>query len=233
MKRAGLFLIAVSFVFAADGPHFEISDASGKKPGGVVVAAGQAGADGWFPVNVVKGKGKQEVVWPFDRMATLPDGPEAIPVIVIQVDDQKALTNPRVVAAIATPFVMGLTPLGLVGSKTGLDPEALDQALMALVQSSDPFEKGLGLLYAKRYAEAADELSRALKARQRQLTRVPSEIYPLAILYGQALVGQKKLDEAAVAFLTAIKQRPSELMPRGLRSDALVRAGKPDAVEHW
>jgi hypothetical protein len=231
MKRAGLFLIAVSFVFAADGPHFEISDASGKKPGGVVVAAGQAGADGWFPVNVVKGK--QEVVWPFDRMATLPDGPEAIPVIVIQVGDQKALTNPRVVAAIATPFVMGLTPLGLVGSKTGLDPEALDQALMALVQSSDPFEKGLGLLYAKRYAEAADELSRALKARQRQLTRVPSEIYPLAILYGQALVGQKKLDEAAVAFLTAITQRPSELMPRGLRSDALVRAGKPDAVEHW
>ena len=59
MKRAGLFLIAVSFVFAADGPHFEISDASGKKPGGVVVAAGQAGADGWFPVNVVKGTSRQ------------------------------------------------------------------------------------------------------------------------------------------------------------------------------
>ena len=232
MNKAGLFLIAAALLSGADGPHFDVTDARGKKPAGVVIAAGKAGADGWFPVNVVKGKGEREVVWPFDRMAALPDGPEPIPAIVIQVGDQTALTNPRVVAAVTTPFVMGLTPLGLIGIKTGLDPEALDQALMALVQSSDPFEKGLGLLYAKRYAEAADELSRALKERQRQLTRVPSEIYPLAILYGQALLGQKKFDAAAVAFLTAIKQRPSDLLPRGLRSDALVRAGKPDAVEH-
>ena len=232
MKLAGLFLLAALFAWGADGPHFDVTDARGKKPAGVVIAAGKAGADGWFPVNVVKGKGEREVVWPFDRMATLPDGPEPIPVIVIQVGDQKALTNPRVVAAITTPFVMGLTPLGLIVRKTGLDPAALEQALMALVESGDAFEKGLGLLYAKRYAEAADELARALKERQRQLTRVPSEIFPVAILYGQALSGDKKFDEAAVAFLAAVKQRPSDLLARRLRSDALVRAGKPEAAGH-
>jgi hypothetical protein len=232
MKPSGLFLLAAVFVLGADGPHFDITDACGKKPAGVVIKAGKTGADGWFPVDVVKGKGKQEVVWPFDRMAALPDGPEPIPAIAIQVGDQTALTNPRVVAAITTPFVMGLTPLGLIGHKTGLDPAALEQALMALVQSGDAFEKGLGLLYAKRYAEAADELAHALKERQRQLTRVPSEIYPVAILYGQALAGDKKFDEAAVVFLTAFKQRPSDLLARNLRSDALVREGKPEAAVH-
>ena len=171
------------------------------------------------------------LVWPFDGTAKLPDGPEPIPAIVIQRGDEKALANRRVVAAIATPFVLGLTSMDLIAGKSGLEAAALKQAILALAQSTDPFEKGVGLLYAAKQDEAAEELSRALKERQRQLTRMPSEIYPIAMLYGQALLRQNKFDAAAVAFLAASKQRPSDRLARELRSDALVKAGKPEAVE--
>lgn len=226
MKRAGLFLIAASLMFGAEGPHFEISDARGKKLAGVSIEAGAPDSDGWFSLKLVKGKGDPVLVWPFNGAAKVPDGPEPIPAIVIQRGDAKALANRRVVAAIATPFVLGLREID-----SGFDAGALKEAISGLTQSGDPFEKGVGLLYAAKPAEAAEELGRALKERQRQLTRVPSEIYAMALLYGQALSRAKKFDEAAVAFLAAIKQRPSDSMAGDLRSDALVRAGKPEAVE--
>lgn len=227
MKAVGLFLIFASVVWGAEGPHFEISDARGKKPAGVSIEAGEPDDDGWFSLKLAKGKGDPVLVWPLDGAAKMADGPEPIPVIVIQHGDVKALANRRVVAAIATPLVLGKPPV-----ESGLDADALKDAISGLVQSSDSFEKGVGLLYAAKPAEAAEELGRALKERQRQLTRVPSEIYAMALLYGKALSRAKKFDEAAVAFLTAVKQRPSDKMARDLRSDALVRAGKAEAVEH-
>jgi hypothetical protein len=227
MKLAGFFPIAALLVSGADGPHFDITDARGKKPAGVSIGAGGPDADGWFSLKVVTGKGDPVLLWPFDGAAKMPDGSEPIPAIVIQRGDVKALANRRVVAAIATPFVLGLRPV-----ESGFDGAALKEAISGLVQSGDPFEKGVGLLYAAKQAEAAEELGRALKERQRQLTRVPSEIYAVAILYGQALSRNKKFDEAAVAFLAALKQRPSDRLARDLRSDALVRAGKPEAAGH-
>ena len=231
MKLAALFLLPRLLMLGADGPHFEISDARGKKPAGVTIEAGNPDADGWFSLKVLKGKGDPVLVWPFDGTAKIPDGPEPIPAIVIQRGDEKALAIRRVVAAIATPLVLGLTSIDLIAGKSGLEAAALKQAILALAQSTDPFEKGVGLLYAAKQDEAAEELSRALKERQRQLTRMPSEIYPIAMLYGQALLRQNKFDAAAVAFLAASKQRPSDRLARELRSDALVKAGKPEAVE--
>src|ERR1700683_113292 len=114
--------------------------------------------------------------------------------------------------------------------KTGFTPESLAKAFTGLETSTDPFEKGVGLLYAGKYADAAGQLAIALKQRQRQLTRVPSEIYPAAMLYGQALYRANKFDDAAVAWLTAIKQRPSDEMARKHRAEALTRAGKPEAT---
>jgi tetratricopeptide (TPR) repeat protein len=94
----------------------------------------------------------------------------------------------------------------------------------------DPFEKGVGLLYAGKYADAAGQLAIALKQRQRQLTRVPSEIYPAAMLQGLALYRANKFDDAAVAWLTALKQRPSDEMAQKHRAEALTKAGKPEAI---
>ena len=85
-------------------------------------------------------------------------------------------------------------------------------------------------MMSNEFADGAGELGRALKERQRQLTRVPSEIYPAALLYGQALEREKKFDEAAVAFLAALKVRPSDERARKLRQEALIGAGKPDAA---
>ena len=80
----------------------------------------------------------------------------------------------------------------------------------------------------KNQREAIVPLAQALKERQRQLTPFASEIYAAAILYGQALAAEKKYDTAAVAFLVATSATPSLLMPRKLRAEALVKAGKPD-----
>jgi hypothetical protein len=218
MKPAALFLLAM---FLA-GPQFEVTDERGKKLSGVVIEAGDADADGWFPLKVVKGKnaGDPVLIWPFDGMTKLPAGP----VIVIQRGNKKALENRHAVGAIAASTLLGGAP------DTGLDSDALNKAILDLSQSTDAFEKGIGLLFAKKSVAAADALAQGLKERQRQLTPFASEIYPAAVLYGQALASEKKYDAAAVAFLVATKQRPSAELARRLRAEALVSAGKPDAA---
>jgi len=70
--------------------------------------------------------------------------------------------------------------------------------------------------------DAVDYLARALKERERQLTRVPSEIYPAAMLYGKALFAAGEFDDASVAFLKAVRLRPSDLLARKARNEALI-----------
>ncbi len=199
-----------------------MTDERGKKPAGVAVEAGEPDADGWFPLQVVKGKnaGDPVLIWPFDGTAKLPAGP----VMIIQRGNEKALVNHRVVAAIAASILLGNA------QDTGLAVDKTAKAIPALEQSTDAFEKGVALLYAKKPAEAAAPLAQALKERQRQLTPIPSEIYAAAMLDGQALAAAGKYDAAAVAFLAAIKQRPSAALPAKLRADALAKAGKPEAT---
>jgi len=223
--KAGLF-----FLLAAPILQFQVTDGRGKETSAVTIEAGAPDDDGWRPLKVVKAKGDPVLVWPFARSAKAPDGPEPIPAIVIQRGEEKALGNKRVVAAIATPVVLGVASVEEAGRKTGFAPEALTKAFAALVTSADPFEKGVGLLYAGKSADAAEQLGLALKQRQRQLTRVPSEIYPAAMLDGQALYRANKFDESAVAYLTAMKQRPSDEAARKYRAEALTKAGKPEAA---
>ena len=230
MRPAAALLFAVLSVSAAEGPQFDITDARGKKASGITIEAGASDADGWFALQFTKTKGEPVLVWPFDRAAKLPDGPEPIPVIAIQLGDEKALANPHVLASIAVPIVLGLATPEEIAGDTDLDAAVLSKALPTLLSASDSFEKGIGLMAANKFADAAAELGRALKERQRQLTRIPSEIYPAALLYGLALEKEKKFDEAAVAFLAALKVRPSDELARKFRQDALLKAGKPDAV---
>ena len=202
--------LAALFLLAAASFHFDITDARGKKPPGVTVEARDADPDGWHELRLVnKGKGSPVLIWPFDSKAKIADGPGDIPVIVIETGDPKALTNTRVVAALVAGELLG--------------------ASAALSAAEEPFARGVGLLSAKKPADAVDSLARALRERERQLTRVPSEVYPAAMLYGRALLDSGKFDDAAVAFLKALKQRPSDPAARQLRAEALIRAGKPEA----
>jgi cytochrome c-type biogenesis protein CcmH/NrfG len=50
------------------------------------------------------------------------------------------------------------------------------------------------------------------------------------MLYGQALYRANKFDDAAVAWLTALQQRPSDEMAHKHRAEALTKAGKPEAT---
>jgi hypothetical protein len=220
MKAVGLF-----FLFAAPLLQFQITDGRGKETTAITIEAGTPDQDGWHPLKLGKAKGDPVLVWPFDKSAKLPDGPEPIPAIVIQRGDEKALANKRVVAALAAAVV-----LGALSDKAGFAQEALATAFAGLVASQDPFEKGVGLLYARRFADAAESLGVALRQRQRQLTRVPSEIYPVAMLDGKALFSANKFDDSAVAYLAALKQRPSDETARRYRADALTKAGKPEAA---
>jgi hypothetical protein len=225
MKAAGLF-----FLLAAPVLQFQITDGRGKETTAITIEAGAANDDGWRPLTVVKAKGDVVIVWPFDQSAKTPDGPEPVPAIVIQRGEEKALGNKRIVAAMATPVVLGLASVEEESRRTGLTSEMLTKGFSGLATSADPFEKGLGLLYAGKAADAAEQLSVALRQRQRQLTRVPSEIYPVAILDGLALYRANKFDDAAVAFLSALKQRPSDQWALKYRSEALTKAGKPEAA---
>jgi hypothetical protein len=216
---------ALLFLLAAPVLQFTITDGRGKETSAVTIEVGAADEDGWRPIRVGKAKGDPLLVWPFDGLAKRPDGPEPIPAIVIQRGEEKALRNRRVVAAIAAGVILGMS-----GDKIGFAPADLATAFADLAASEDPFEKGVGLLYAGKVAEAGEALSVALRQRQRQLTRVPSEIYPAAMLDGLALFRAGKFDAAAVAYLAALKERPSDSAARKDRAEALVKAGKPEAA---
>lgn len=219
MKVVGLL-----WLLAAPVLQFSITDGRGKETSAVTIEAGAADQDGWRAVRVGKGKGEPVLVWPLDGLAKQPDGPEPIPAIVIQRGEARALGNKRVVAAIAAALVLGLP------DKSGFDAADLATAFAGLTASEDPFEKGVGLLYAGKAADAAEALSLALRQRQRQLTRVPSEIYPAAMLAGLALFRAGKFDASAVAYLAALRERPSDEAAGKARAEALTRAGKPDAA---
>lgn len=218
MKWAALFFLAASTL------HFDITDARGKKPSGVTIEAADPDENGWYALHLsTKGKRSPVLVWPFDGRARLQDGPGEIPAIVIEAGDPRALANPHVIAAIAAGDLLGAS------HQTGLDPAALAKAVGNLTVAEEPFAKGVGLLAAKKPTEALDPLGRALRERERQLTQVPSEIYPSAMLYGRALLEAGKFDGAAVAFLKALRQRPGDSAAGKLRSEALAKAGKPEA----
>jgi tetratricopeptide (TPR) repeat protein len=208
--------LALIFLLAAPALHFEITDGRGKKPSGISIEAGAPDADGWCPLTMAnKSKGDYTLIWPYDAKAKTPDGPEGVPVIVLERKNPKSV---KVVAAITAAKLLG------VKSDITVDLSVLDKA-------EDSFAKGIGLLAANKPADAIDPLGRALKERERQLTRVPSEIYPAAMLYGKALFEAAKYDDAALAYLKAIKQRPSDPAARKARAKALVKAGKPEAAQ--
>jgi tetratricopeptide (TPR) repeat protein len=221
--------VALFFLFAAPVLQFQVTDGRGKETTAITIETGAPDDDGWRPIRIAKSKGARSdavLVWPFDNSAKQPDGPEPVPAIVIQ----RGQANQRAMAAIATPVVLGMATTEEAAGKTGFTPESLAKAFTDLATSPDPFEKGVGLLYAGKPADAAGQLAIALKQRQRQLTRVPSEIYPAALLEGLALYRANKFDDAAVAWLTALQQRPSDEMARTHRAEALTKAGKPEAI---
>jgi hypothetical protein len=209
---------AVLFLLAAPALHFEITDARGKKPSGVTVEATNPDEDGWYRLTASsKGKSVSILIWPFDGKAKIPDGPEGVPVIVVEKGDLRAASNPRVAAALGAAALLG------VSHDIGVE--------VHVGSSEDPWVKGVGLLAANKPVDAVAPLGLALKERERQLTRVPSEIYPAAMLYGKALYEAGKFDDAAVAFLKAMKQRPSDPIARKARAEALIKAGKPEAAK--
>ncbi len=223
--RAGLFLL-----LAAQGLQFQVTDGRGKETSAITIEAGAPDADGWRSLRIGKAKGDPVLVWPYDGSAKQPDGPEPVPAIVIQRGEEKALENKRIVAAIATHVLLGVATIEETAGKTGFSPESLKKTFTELADSSDAFEKGIGLLYEEKFADAVGPLALALKQRQRQLTREPSEIYPAAMLDALSLYRAVRFDDAAVACLAALKEKPSAEEARKLRDQALVRAGKPEAA---
>ncbi len=223
-------LLALFLLLAAPGLHFQITDGRGKETGAVVIEAGAPNDDGWRSLKIAKGKGDPVLIWPFDASAKQPDGPEPVPAIVIQRGEEKALSNKAAVAAMAVPVILGSATVDAIAQKTGFTAAALAKAFGDLTTAESAFEKGVGLVYSGKNADAATSLDVALRERQRQLTRVPSEIYPAAMLDGLALYRAGKFDEAAVAYAAALKQRPSDEVAMRLRSEALIKAGKPEAA---
>jgi hypothetical protein len=224
MTRACISLVLSPLLLLAAALRFDVTDARGKKPSGVTVEAEAADDDGWRRIHLeVKGKGSPVLIWPYDGLVKAADGPGEIPVLVMEPADAKALSNRKLAAHLAAAEMLGAKPA------SGLDQAAYMKALEKPAVEDDPFVRGVALLLAKRPAEAAEPLALALRERERQLTRVPSEIYPAAMLSGRAFLEAGKFDAAALAFLKALKQRPSDETAARLREEALEKAGKPGA----
>ncbi len=204
------------FLLAA-GPQFDITDARGKKPSGITIEVGSPDEDGWMALKLGgKTKVPYTLVWPYDGRAKNLEGPGAINVLVIEQGDAKALTVPKVAVALLARELLG-------SSADGASVASLEKA-------EDYWSKGVALLYSKKAADAVEPLGKALRERERVITRIPSEIYPAAMLYGRALFEAGKFDDAALAYLKASKQRPSDMAPRKARAEALIKAGKPEAA---
>ncbi|MEP6715869.1 MAG: tetratricopeptide repeat protein [Terriglobia bacterium] len=198
--------------------HFDITDERGKKPSGVSIEASVPDSDGWQELKIVKAKGDTVIVWPFDGRVKSPDTSGPQPVVVVQ----GPVSRPEVVAMVLAGE--------LLGARHNIP---LDAASVAPLSSSqDVFVKGVALLYSRKAGDAVDPLGQALKDRERQLIRVPSEIYAAAMLYGRALFDAGKFDNAAVAYRKALQQRPSDAEAHRARSEALVRAGKGEAADN-
>jgi hypothetical protein len=222
--------LAVSFAIAASGLQFNVYDARGRQTSAVTLSAGDADQDGWHEVQIAKSKGDVVLIWPFDGRAKTPDGPEPVSAIVIHKADEKGLTNKATVAALATPVLMGASSMAEIAQKSGYPEDRLQLAFAELATASDAWQKGLGLLFTGKAKDAAAQLGLALRERQRQLTRVPSDIYPAAVVHGRALLKANQFDDAAVAFLTAMKLRPSSELAAKARDEALIKAGKAEAA---
>lgn len=213
--RVPVVLICALSVFGA-ALHFDITDTRGKKPGGVSIEPGAPDADGWCDLKVIsKSKTTYTLIWPYDGKAKQPDGPEGVPVIVAG-DEPSKKPDPMIAAYRVAALILRGEPVTDIKSLDGSD---------------NPFVKGVRLLAGGKFSDAVPALSLALKERERQLTRVPSEIYPAAMLYGKALMGAGKFDDASVAFLKAMDLRPSDPAPRKSRAEALIKAGKPEAAQ--
>ena len=221
---------ALLFFFAAPTLQFHITDGRGKPTTAVTIEAGAPDDDGWRPLRIAKAKGDAVLLWPWDAFGKQPDGPEPLSVIVILRGDEKALSNNAAMAAIATQVVLGTATIDNESGRTGFTAAALSKAFTNLTTAEDAFEKGVGLIFTAQYADAARFLDIALRDRQRQLTRVPSEIYPAAMLDGLAHYRAGKFDAAAVAYAIALKERPSDRSAKKLRAEALVKEGKPEAA---
>jgi len=222
--------LLILFLAATQAFRLDIEDARGKKPSGIVVETGEAGQDNWRKLSITRAKKDSVIVWPFDALAGEPDGPGAVQVVVIERGDSKALASPRIAADIATGIVLGRESLQDAAKRTGFDVTALKSAIAALAHASDDYVAGVGLLWTKEPARAADLLARALRERERQLTRVPSDIFPAAMLDAKALFDSGKYDDAAAVYLKAMKLCPSDLGVRKARAEALTKAGKEDAA---
>jgi len=220
----------ILFLAAAQALHLDVVDARGKKPSGVAVEVGDAAWDNWRKLNITRAKKDSVIVWPFDAFAAEPDGPGAVQVTVIERGDLKALANPRIAADIATGVVLGRESLEDAGKRTGFDVAALKSAFTSLADATDDYAGGVGLLWTNQPARAADLLARALRERERQLTRIPSDIFPAALLDAKALFDSGKYDDAAAVYLKAMKLRPSDPRVRKARAEALRKAGKEDAA---
>ncbi len=174
--------MALALWFAGSALQFVVTDGRGKQTSAITLEAGAPDENGWSAIGIAKAKGDPVLIWPWDGSAKMPDGPEPVPAIVIQRGEQRALANKRAVAAIGAPVVLGIETIQQAAGKTGFTADVLGKAIEGLTASADPLEKGVGLLFTSKPADAAEQLATALRERQRQLTRIPSEIRA-ALLY--------------------------------------------------
>jgi hypothetical protein len=230
-----------------DGSTGPPTDRSGKTR--IRLAPGARPGD-WVPLQVVQSPQELVFISPWDARARIPFGNEFenfAGVVLAERGDRALLEHGGALASIAARIQAQSQPpdtettateerrtaaLAQVAHLLGLDSEELDRAIRTVAsQSTDPYERGMSALYQRNYAAAAEHLAESLRARQKQLRRVPSSIVSSAFFLGQALYEQGKYSEAADAYRRALAFRPDDPAILNAMGLALIKAGKPAAAE--
>ncbi len=191
------------------------------------------------------------LISPWDARARVPafenSSENFVPVVVAPRRDRAVLESLKALAALAERINASSAPaaseersleerraaaLAETAKLFGIESSEVDRAIRTLATSGkDPYEKGMGALYARDYANATAQLSEALLTRGRLLRRVPADVANAAMFLGQALFESGKFDKAAEAYRKALREHPDDAIILSGLGASLLKDGKPELAE--
>ena len=213
-----------------------------------ITLAKQTKAGTWAFLQILKSPPGKDLVLvsPWDYKVLIPSFENETEnfqdIVVVQRGDRSALESGTILAAAVAQINNANNPRTLGGRKVqedpranllavakhyGLDPDALEQAILAWgARTTDPYEAGLAALFAHDYANASTELEKSLEVREKNLATDQKAAADAAFFLGQARWEEGKYQDSVVAYKRCLQLRPDDTATMNRVVVALTSAGE-------